>query len=150
MRQIPAAHTTRKSVRCVLDPGWFLFRCFASQRSLPFCSHPSVCTVRPLRLERNGGASVGKSVLLGSRRSMYMSRLPAFSRSYTTFQLQCVANLPHDPGFYTTVDPALSLIPPVAQNSSRWDGGMLDTYILLLLTQIEQILCTLTWTSTFW
>ena len=75
---------------------------------------------------------------------------PAFSRPYSTFQLQCIANLPHDPDFYTTVDSAISLIPPVAQNSSRWDGGMLDTYILLLLTQIEQILCTLTWTSTFW
>ena len=37
-------------------------------------------------------------------------------------ELQCLANLPHDPKVAPTVDPSLSLIPPLTPNSSHFDG----------------------------
>ena len=45
-------------------------------------------------------------------------------------QFQCLAKLPHDPKFVgNTVDPTISLIPPVNPDSSRYDGAAFPTNI---------------------
>ena len=58
--------------------------------------------------------------------------LPASSLSYPPelTQFQCLAKLPHDPDFVgNTVDPTISLIPPVNPDSSRYDGAAFPTNI---------------------
>jgi hypothetical protein len=38
------------------------------------------------------------------------------------FWLQCLSDLPHDPALSPSVDPSISLIPPVNVSSSYYDG----------------------------
>ena len=49
--------------------------------------------------------------------------LPRIHRhSEVVFWLQCLSHLPHDPALAPSVDPSISLIPPVNASSSYYDG----------------------------
>lgn len=41
------------------------------------------------------------------------------------FEFQCLSKLPHDPALTPSVDPLVSLIPPVNKSSSYFDGTIL-------------------------
>ena len=42
--------------------------------------------------------------------------------SETVFWLQCLSHQPHDPALAPSVDPSISLIPPVNASGSYYDG----------------------------
>src|ERR1700753_4462798 len=109
------------SIIFFLGSRWF-FISSVSRCSLLSCSLPSLDTARIPRSERNGGVSVGKNELLGSRPSRFFFRLSQCCQYLLNSRLQCLANSPHDPSLSATVNPALSLIPPINQSSSRFDG----------------------------
>jgi hypothetical protein len=46
-------------------------------------------------------------------------------------RLQCLSRLPHDPALTPSVDPSVSLIPPVNTSSSYYDGILLSHSLLL-------------------
>jgi len=46
-----------------------------------------------------------------------------YLRRVLTVSTQCLGTIPHDPKFTPTVPANISMIPPVAQNSSFYDGS---------------------------
>jgi tyrosinase len=70
--------------------------------------------------------------------------------SETVFYLQCLSNLPHDPGLAPSVDPSVSLIPPVNASGSYYDGMSQSIEVTfggeVLIGFFPQIWCTFIWT----
>ena len=63
-------------------------------------------------------------------RNIATLRLDSY-HAHAVFGLQCLSYLPHDPALAPSVDPSVSLIPPVNASSSYYDG------IILTLTSLS-------------
>lgn len=99
------------------------FVLLASSSRRVFPSIPRVTLVSTLLLTSVSGVSL----TLRERREW--RTIGSGNRSVSR-KIQCLSKLLHNPEVAATVDPALSLIPPVSQNISYFDGGLLPVPII--------------------
>jgi len=85
------------------------------------CSYdPCPCTKPAVRKEWRTFSAHQKAEWI---RAVNVSILPHIDGlSEALIRFQCLSKLPHDPALTPSVDPSVSLIPPVNKSSSYYDG----------------------------
>jgi tyrosinase len=89
--------------------------------SCSYVPYPSPCTEPTIRKEWRALSTEEKTEWIRAVNvrivTPHIGRLPE-----VIFRIQCLSKLPHDSALTPSVDPSVSLIPPVNASSSFYDG----------------------------
>ncbi len=89
------------------------------------CSYdpePYLCTKPSIRREWRAFSTQEKAEWIRAVNVRMESPLASVVLLKTVYAIQCLSKLPHDPALTPSVDPSLSLIPPVNASGSYFDG----------------------------
>jgi tyrosinase len=86
-----------------------------------FCSYyPPPCTKPAVRREWRAFSTEEKAEWIRAVKVRIDTLIGRLAKAI--FGIQCLSKLPHDPALTPSVDPSLSLIPPLNTSSSYYDG----------------------------
>jgi hypothetical protein len=105
----------RKSLSLALAILWSIVCVFCS-----YVPSPSPCTTPEVRREWRAFSTEEKAEWIRAVKVRIDTLIGRLAKAM--FGIQCLSKLPHDPAMTPSVDPSVSLIPPLNTSSSYYDG----------------------------